>query len=50
MFRYIQKSGVGGGERKLGYKKMKRLMEEYPLDYLEFEVLFVQAKPLEQSV
>ncbi|MFT7879470.1 MAG: methyltransferase domain-containing protein [Sulfurimonas sp.] len=46
MFRYIQKSGVSGGERKLGYKKMKRLMEEYPLDYLEFEVLFVEAKPL----
>lgn len=46
MFRYIQKSGVSGGERQLGYKKMKRLMEEYPLDYLEFEVLFVEAKPL----
>ncbi|MDM5272628.1 methyltransferase domain-containing protein [Sulfurovum sp. zt1-1] len=46
MFRYIQKSGVSGGERQLGYKKMKRLMEEYPLDYLEFEVLFVDATPL----
>ncbi|HEO98642.1 MAG: methyltransferase domain-containing protein [Campylobacterales bacterium] len=43
MFRYIQKSGVSGGERRLGYSKMKRLMEEYPLDYLEFEVLFVEA-------
>lgn len=46
MFRYIQKSGVSGGERQLGYQKMKRLMEEYPLDYLEFEVLFVEATPL----
>lgn len=43
MFRYIQKSGVSGGERRLGYSKMKRLMEGYPLDYLEFEVLFVDA-------
>jgi malonyl-CoA O-methyltransferase len=46
MFRYIQKSGVGGGERQLGFKEMKRLMEAYPLDYLEFEVLFVEARPL----
>lgn len=46
MLRYIQKSGVSGGERQLGLKEMKRLMEEYPLDYLEFEVLFVEAKPL----
>lgn len=46
MFRYIQKSGVSGGERQLGYKQMKCLMEEYPLDYLEFEVLFVEATPL----
>ena len=50
IFRYIQKSGVGGGERQLGYKQMKRLLEEYPLDYLEFEVLFVDATPLSQSV
>ena len=46
MFRYIQKSGVSGGERQLGYKEMKRLMEAYPLEYLEFEVLFVEATPL----
>lgn len=46
MFRYIQKSGVGGGERQMGYKQMKRVMEEYPLDYLEFEVLFVEATSL----
>lgn len=49
MFRYIQKSGVSGGERRLGYGKMKRLMEEYPLDYLEFEVLFVEATTLSPS-
>jgi len=44
MFRYIKKSGVSAGEKKLGFKETKRLMENYPLDYLEFEVLFVEAK------
>jgi len=43
MFRYIKKSGVSGGEKKLGYKETKALMKSYPLDYLEFEVLFVEA-------
>ena len=46
IFRYIQKSGVSGGKRQLDYKQMKRVMEEYPLPYLEFEVLFVEAIPL----
>ena len=44
MFRYIKKSGVSGGEKKLSYKQTKYLMETYPLEYLEFEVLFVEAK------
>ncbi len=44
MFRYIKKSGVSAGEKKLGFKETKSLMENYPLDYLEFEVLFVEAK------
>jgi malonyl-CoA O-methyltransferase len=44
MFRYIKKSGVSGGKKRLGYKEMKALMKHYPLDYLEFEVLFVDAK------
>ena len=46
MFRYIKKSGVSGGERQLSYKETKYLMTTYPLDYLEFEVLFVKAKAL----
>ena len=46
MFRYIKKSGVSAGEKKLGFKETKRLMESYPLDYLEFEVLFVEAKKM----
>lgn len=44
MFKYIKKSGVSGGEKKLSYKQTRNLMETYPLDYLEFEVLFVEAK------
>ncbi len=44
MFRYIKKSGVSAGEKKLSYTQTKLLMENYPLTYLEFEVLFVEAK------
>jgi malonyl-CoA O-methyltransferase len=41
MFQYIKRSGVSGGEKQLGFKEIKVLMNSYPLDYLEFEVLFV---------
>jgi len=44
MFRYIKKSGVSSGEKKLSFKETKSLMKSYPLDHLEFEVLFVEAK------
>lgn len=40
-FRYIKKSGVSGGKRQLSYQETKRLIDEYPLDFLEFEVLYV---------
>ena len=46
MFNYIKKSGVSGGEKQLTYKQTKQLMKSYPLDYLEFEVLFVRAASL----
>jgi malonyl-CoA O-methyltransferase len=46
MFKYIKKSGVSGGEKQLTYKQTKQLMKKYPLDYLEFEVLFVKAVSL----
>lgn len=42
MLRYIKKSGVGGGVRQLSYKEIRYLMKEYPLDYLEFEVVLVK--------
>jgi len=41
MFRYIKKSGVSGSRRALSYKETKKLMDEYPLNYLEFEVAFI---------
>lgn len=44
MFRYIKHSGVSGGKKYMNYKETKKLILEYPLDYLEFEVLFVNGK------
>jgi len=46
MLKYIKKSGVNVGEKQLSYKQVKRLMQEYPLKYLEFEVLFVKGVSL----
>jgi len=43
MFRYIKQSGVSGSRNLLSFKEMKELMRNYPLDYLEFEVLFIQS-------
>jgi len=43
MFRYIKHSGVSGSRRVLSYKQTKKLMEEYPLNYLEFEVVFIHS-------
>ena len=44
MFQYIKKSGVSSGEKKLSYIQIKSLMRSYPLNYLEFEVLYVIGK------
>jgi malonyl-CoA O-methyltransferase len=41
MFRYIKRSGVSGSRNVLSYKDMKKLMNEYPHNYLEFEVAFI---------
>lgn len=43
MFRYIKKSGVSGSRNLLTYKQTKKLMQEYPLNYLEFEVMFINS-------
>jgi len=44
MFRYIKKSGVSGSRNILSFKETKKLMQEYPLNYLEFEVLFITSR------
>jgi len=41
MFRYMKQSGVGAGRNILGYKEMKRVMETYPLDHLEYEIILI---------
>lgn len=41
MFRYIKKSGVSGSRKILSYKQTKELMKNYPVNYLEFEVVFI---------
>ena len=43
MLRYIKRSGVSGGKRQLSYMEIKDIIRNYPLDYLEFEVLFIKA-------
>jgi malonyl-CoA O-methyltransferase len=44
MFRYIKKSGVSGSRNILSFKEMKHLMQSYPLDVLEFEVVFIHSR------
>ena len=41
MFRYIKQSGVSGSRGVLDYKQTKNLMLNYPVNYLEFEVVFI---------
>lgn len=44
MFRYIKQSGVSGSRKVLDYKQTKKLMENYPINYLEFEVVFITSR------
>ena len=41
MFKYIKQSGVSASRKILSYKQTKKLMKDYPLNYLEFEVVFI---------
>jgi malonyl-CoA O-methyltransferase len=43
MLRYIKRSGVSGGKKQLSYRDVKKIIELYPLNHLEFEVLFIKA-------
>lgn len=40
MLRYIKRSGVSGGEKRLDYAQVKKLIADYPKTTLDFEVLF----------
>ena len=44
MFQYMKRSGVGGGRNILSFKQMKMLMNDYPLEYLEFEIVLIHEK------
>ncbi len=44
LFGYIKRSGVSGGRNVLSYSQTKRLIQEYPHLYLEFEVLFIYTR------
>ncbi len=39
MLRYIKRSGVSGGKRQLTFTQTKKILQEYTLPYLEFEVV-----------
>jgi len=41
IFTYIKKSGVSGSRKILSYKQTKDLIKNYPVNYLEFEVVFI---------
>ena len=42
MFRYIKQSGVSSGEKKLSFIQTKELIKNYPLNYLEFEIVVLR--------
>ena len=44
MLRYIKKSGVSGGGFGLTYRELKRVMQEYKLNYLEFEAMLLEGE------
>jgi malonyl-CoA O-methyltransferase len=44
MFKYIKRSGVSGSRKLLSFKQTKKLMREYPLTHLEFEVAFIVSR------
>ncbi|MEA3354570.1 MAG: methyltransferase [Campylobacterota bacterium] len=42
LFDYIKNSGVSGTQNTLSFKEAKYLYKNYPLDHLEFEVIFIK--------
>ncbi len=44
LFRYIKKSGVSSGHKRASISKLRNLIQNYPFNYLEFEVVFAWSK------
>jgi len=44
IFRYIKKSGVSSGRKRASVGALRRLVRECPINYLEFEVVFLWAR------
>jgi len=44
IFKYIKQSGVSASRKVLNYKQTKKLMNDYPVNYLEFEVAFITSR------
>lgn len=42
MFRYIKNSGVSGNRNILNFRNTKKLILEYPLTFLEFEIVILK--------
>jgi len=42
LFKYIKKSGVSANGNFLDFNTAKKLYYQYPLDYLEFEVIYIR--------
>ena len=50
MLRYIKRSGVSGGRRLLDYAGTKKLLADYPLSYLEFEVVRAVSREIDSII
>ena len=44
MLRYIKQSGVSGGGMGLSIKEIKKIINSYPYNYLEFETILLKGK------
>ena len=44
MLRYIRRTGVTTGKKSVNISALRSLIQSYPLEYLEFEVLFIKGK------
>jgi malonyl-CoA O-methyltransferase len=42
IFKHIKNSGVSGGKKRLSIKETKNLLNNFPYNYLQYEVLFIK--------